>query len=236
MNPETAYFPNVLTGTTGEIASVQYAPKAPSQSVGDAQSRNGTLERHTGAYTAISEASDELLLKLIRDGEREALALLFRRHARSVRNVAYRILRDEAEADDLVQEVFLWLFQKAKLFDASKGTAVSWIIQIAYHRAINRRRYLIVRQHYDAPTIDESQIASNRQHLFIDEIVARALLDRCREQLSQEQLYTLELHFFEGYTLREIADKTRQTLGNVRHHYYRGLEQLRSLLFPPIGT
>ena len=128
------------------------------------------------------------------------------------------------------------LFQKAKLFDARKGTACSWIIQIAYHRAMNRRQYLAHRQHYDTQQLDEEQIGARHQPVFIDEITARNLLNRLREQLSEEQRETLEFHFFEGYSLREIAEKTNQTLGNVRHHYYRGIERLRSNVFPKKNT
>jgi RNA polymerase sigma-70 factor, ECF subfamily len=160
------------------------------------------------------------------------LGILFRRHRRAVLNVAERILRDASEAEDLCQEVFLLLFEKANLFDESKGTASSWIIQIAYHRAMNRRQYLARRQHYNIQELDEEQIGAGRQPLFIDEIAARNLLNRLRAELSEEQRTTLELHFFEGYSLREIAEKTNQTLGNVRHHYYRALERLRSNLFP----
>ena len=69
-------------------------------------------------------------MEQIRNGAKEALGALFRRHARAVCNVAHRILRDGAEAEDLCQEVFLLLFQKAKFFDASKGSASTWIIQM----------------------------------------------------------------------------------------------------------
>jgi RNA polymerase sigma-70 factor, ECF subfamily len=179
--------------------------------------------------------SDETLLAKVGDGSQDALALLFRRHQRAVFNVAWRILRDHSEAEDLRQEVFLLLFQKAQLFDQSKGTAASWIIQITYHRAINRRRYLTFRQHYDAEQLNEEQVGPKRQPLLIDEITARTLLKRLREQLSPERRSTLELFFFEGYSLREIAEKTNQTLGNVRHHYYRGIECLRSNVFPQKG-
>jgi RNA polymerase sigma-70 factor (ECF subfamily) len=176
--------------------------------------------------------TDEESLHRVGLGSKEALSLLFRRHRRTVLNVAERILRDSSEAEDLCQEVFLLLFEKAKLFDASKGTASSWIVQIAYHRAMNRRQYLAHRQHYNTQTLDEELVGGGRQRLLIDEITARNLLNRVREELSEEQRQTLELHFFEGYSLREIAEKTNQTLGNVRHHYYRGLERLRANLFP----
>jgi RNA polymerase sigma-70 factor, ECF subfamily len=176
-------------------------------------------------------ADEELLCRIVL-GSKDALTLLFRKHRHAVINVATRILRDPSEAEDLCQEVFLLLFEKAKLFDASKGTASSWIIQIAYHRAINRREYLAHRQHYNTQELDEEQVGGGHQPLLIDEITARDLLHRLREQLSEEQTESLELHFFEGYSLREIAEKTGQSLGNVRHHYYRGLERLRSNLFP----
>jgi RNA polymerase sigma-70 factor, ECF subfamily len=179
-----------------------------------------------------NDAGDDILLAAAANGSKSALGLLFRRYRHAVTNVALRILKDAAEAEDLCQDVFLFLFQKAKQFDASKGTASSWIIQIAYHRAINRRHYLTFRQHYNAEQLNEEQTSAKREPLFIDEIAARALLDRVREQLSADQRHTLELHFFEGYSFREIAEKTNQTLGNIRHHYYRGLECLRSNVFP----
>ena len=180
-------------------------------------------------------SSDDSLLLEIREGSREALALLFRRHRRTVSNIAQRILQDSSEAEDLCQDVFVFVFEKAKSYDASKGGAASWIIQIAYHRAMNRRQYLTRRQHYDAQELNEEAIGNDRPPLLNNEIDARMLLKRLRAELSAEQLQTLELHFFEGYSLREIAEKTRQPIGNVRHHYYRGLERLRSHVFSKKG-
>jgi RNA polymerase sigma-70 factor (ECF subfamily) len=195
-------------------------------------------EAETHRLSAVSpvEPTDEVLFGEVSAGSKDALALLFRKHRRAVLNVAERILRDISEAEDLCQEVFLLLFQKARLFDASKGTASSWIIQIAYHRAMNRRQYLAHRQHYNAQEFDEEQIGVGRQPLFTDELTARNLLNRLRGQLSEEQRETLELHFFEGYSLREIAEKTNQPLGNVRHHYYRGIERLRANVFDKKNT
>jgi RNA polymerase sigma-70 factor, ECF subfamily len=221
MTSEAAHFPNALSGAA-EVRedSAEIKP----------HTRSKAREIVTGE-ASIPDVSDEFLLGQVREGAKEALGILFRRHSRAVLNIAYRILRDAAEAEDLVQEVFLLLFQKARLFDAKKGAASSWIIQIAYHRAMNRRHYLTHRQHYNAQGFDEEQTGVGHKPLFIDELAARNLLNRLREQLSEEQRETLELHFFEGYSLGEIAEKTKQTLGNVRHHYYRGLDRLRSNLF-----
>src|SRR5262249_39816909 len=86
--------------------------------------------------------SDEVLTSRMQRGDREALAVLFRNYAKSIRNLGAKILRDDAEADDLVQEVFLYLHRKSALFDGSKGSARSWIFQIAYTQAFIRRRKL----------------------------------------------------------------------------------------------
>jgi len=180
----------------------------------------------------LREPSDDLLLNRVAQGDKEALSVLFRRHARVVFSVACRILRDESEAEDLLQELFLFLFQKAGLFDAKKSSGASWIIQMTYQRAIDRRRYLDVRHHYNVQELDEERSPATRGQVSIDQIAGRALLDRLREEISTEQRQVLELHLFEGYSFREIAVKTGQTLGNIRNHYYRGIERLRSYVFP----
>jgi RNA polymerase sigma-70 factor (ECF subfamily) len=182
--------------------------------------------------SSCNEQGDDKLLAEVGNGSKDALGLLFRRHRRSVFNVSLRILKDASEAEDLCQDVFIFVFQRASLFDASKGSASSWIIQIAYHRAINRRKYLTLRQHYSAHELDEQQIADEGQGLTVDSIAARKLLGQLRDQLSEVQRRTLELHYFDGYSLREIAEKTGETLGNTRHHFYRGLERLRASVFP----
>jgi RNA polymerase sigma-70 factor (ECF subfamily) len=190
-------------------------------------------ERKTGEQGAVANIrSDESLLGMAANGSKEALSLLFRRHRRAVLNVAGRILKDASEAEDLCQEVFLVVFQKAASFNSAKGTASSWIIQIAYSKALNRRQYLTARQHYIAQELNKEGMEGKQSPLFVDAILAKSLLRGIKEQLSEEQRHTLELHFFEGYSLREIAEKTGQTIGNIRHHYYRGLERLRSNVFP----
>jgi RNA polymerase sigma-70 factor, ECF subfamily len=89
-----------------------------------------TFAQRSNVQLAEASISDEFLLACVRDGDRDALGRLFRKHARAVRNVAYRILHSEAEADDLVQEVFLYIFRKAALFSPTQGRAATWILQI----------------------------------------------------------------------------------------------------------
>src|SRR5262249_51679507 len=113
-----------------------------------------TLEKHSSS--AADGATDEALLKEVCEGGREALALLFRRYARMVRGIAYRVLRDPSEADDLLQDLFLYIYRKAGMFDSTKGSARSWIVQMTYPRAIDRRRYLNARHFYSRVDLNDA--------------------------------------------------------------------------------
>ena len=116
------------------------------------------LPRHAPPVFAASETevSDAALMAGICDGSREALALLFRRYARIVRGVAYRVLRDASEADDLLQDIFLLIHRLCKTYDAAKGPARFWILQMTYRRAISRRRYLTSRHFYTRLDLDDA--------------------------------------------------------------------------------
>ena len=181
--------------------------------------------------------SDELLIARICEKDTEALAYLFRRYARLIRGVALRILKDSSEADDLLQEVFLFIHRKCGTFDGSKSSARSWIVQMTYHRAIDRRRYLQSRHFYTQVDLDgttelhdpHSQTAETNESL--DELVGNTTVQGLLDTLTEDQRNTLSLHFFEGFTFSEIAVKLDQSLGNIRNHYYRGLEKLRKQMF-----
>ena len=190
-----------------------------------------------GDKTATSaEVSDESLLNQICIGDHEALAALFERYARLTRSVAARILRDAAEAEDLVQDLFLYIQQKCGIFDSSKSTARSWIVQMAYHRALDRRRYLQSREFYAQPFFQSNGVQMVGKPTMESDYSAEAVfgrngLDKIVNELSVDQRETLRLHFFEGYTLGEISKKLAQPVGNVRHHYYRALGKLRRQMF-----
>jgi RNA polymerase sigma-70 factor, ECF subfamily len=176
------------------------------------------------------------LITQISAGDPEALSELFRRFARPVRGIGSRILRNNAEADDLVQEVFLYIHRKSALFDSSKSSARSWIFQIAYTQAFIRRRYLISQRLRLSGIEDNLHEIERRTNFGADyDQTAEGLFGRdgwrrLQELLTEEQRETLRLHFFEGYTFGEIAEKLGQSYGNVRNHHYRGLEKLRKSL------
>jgi RNA polymerase sigma-70 factor (ECF subfamily) len=197
------------------------------------KARGGSIEADQKPPS--TEASDEALMALICRGDRDALASLFRRYARIVRGVAYRVLRDVSEADDLLQDIFLLVHRLCGTFDSSKGSARFWILQMTYRRAISRRRYLTSRHFYTRLDLDQAEnelgdlpSKSGRYENSREGALDReeALQSWCNE-LSESQQQTLHLFFFEGYTFEEIAAKLGQTVGNARNHYYRGLDKLR---------
>ncbi|SEG63582.1 RNA polymerase sigma-70 factor, ECF subfamily [Bryocella elongata] len=185
---------------------------------------------------ACAEATDEALLALAAANDRSALSVLFRRHATAVRAVGFRILRDEGEAEDLRQEVFLYVLHHAGVFAPSKSTAMSWIIQMAYHRAFDRRRYLMARRFYASEELEDRHPpgTGGRDHeqQIVQKIDGQEMLKRFREDLTPEQCCVLELFYFKGNSLREIIEETGMSYASVRGHFYRGLSRLRSLLLP----
>jgi len=194
------------------------------------------LETSSLESAAGAEPSNEALISLVCQGIPEALGSLFHRYARVVYAIAYRVLRDASEADDLVQDIFVLIHRLSRTFDSSKGSAQFWILQMTYRRAISRRRYLNSRHFYTQVELDDQsiQVAEPRsEHLNdpIDQILAELDLRKMFGNLSEDQQKTLRLHFIEGYTLDEIAKMLGQTKGNVRHHSFRGLERLRKQIF-----
>ena len=179
------------------------------------------------------EPSDEVLIARICVGDSDALGLLFSRYARLIWTIARRILQNNEEADDLLQDVFLLVRRRASVFDPSKGSVRSLLVQMCYQRAFSRRRDLARQNFYTSAEVTENAAvgkSSSCAPLYDEGLEARlgkTALKRAREDLSVEQRETLRLCFYEGHTLEEIAVRLGQSYGNVRHHYYRGLAKLR---------
>lgn len=190
-----------------------------------------------GCSATEPEISDDLLLARIGGGDKESLACLFRRYARLVRAIGYRILKDDSEADDLVQDLFLFIHQKSSIFDSNKGSARSWIVQMAYQRAIDRRRYLDSRHFYTHLNVSDlgdelmGSTSRGRYQESIEELLERVGLHGIFGVLSENQRQVLGLYLVDGYSFDEIAVKLHQTRGNVKNYYFRGLEKLRSHIF-----
>jgi len=180
--------------------------------------------------STIPSPSDEELLTDLQTSDAKALDVLFRRYSRLVFGIASRIVRDYSEAEEVVQETFFYVYRKAALFDSTKGGAKAWIVQVAFSRALDRKAHLARRGFYDGTEIeslDDTLVGKSDVEREIGAKLDFANLQEAFEDLTLMQRRTLELFYFEGFELKEISERLHEPFGNVRHHFYRGLERLR---------
>jgi len=187
------------------------------------------------SFSQLCKLTDEGVMAHVRAGHGDALAVIFDRYHRIVYNVARKILRNAAEAEDVSQTVFLEIFRDTVHFDPSKGSIRSWLLQYAYHRSFNRQRYLNVRAFEQGGEVAaaESREASDayRNGITCLNLMERTVSVReAMAHLTEAQRRTLKLAFFEGLSIEEICQRTGESPGNVRHHYYRGLKRMKGVL------
>ena len=182
----------------------------------------------------LQKSSDEELMEYLRQGQKDALSVLFDRHYRLVFSVAIRILHDHGEAEDLMQEVFIDVLRKIDQFDPAKGSAKTWILQYAYHRSLNRQKYLNLRSFYDGqdPSTlvewDLSQSSNSWNGLtYLD---WASILEKGLASLSEKERTTINMAYYQGMLLKEIAKQLNEPVANIRNHYYRGLKKLRGFM------
>lgn len=182
--------------------------------------------------------SDDALLQQMAVGNRAACGLLYDRFCRPLYSVALRILSDQGEAEDVVQDVFVALWEKADKFDSTRGTAFGWAVTLTRNRAIDRVRSR--RRRHDALAQSASEDlptgASAATPDSADELTNKENAGAVRDALSTlplEQLRAVELAFFSGLTQQEIATRLSEPLGTVKARIRRGLLKLRDTLARP---
>jgi RNA polymerase sigma-70 factor, ECF subfamily len=177
------------------------------------------------------EVSDERLILRLQEKDVSALGLLYRRYARLVYSLSSRIIRDPAEAEDLVHEVFLSLYKKCGSFDATRGSARSWLVQLTYHKCFDWRDYLKARHGFQqgngggefSPSEGIEETSPPEPLNLID---MRSVLSK----LTREQRAAFKLRAA-GYTFPEIAEKLGCSEGNAKNHLYRGIRHMREIVF-----
>lgn len=170
-------------------------------------------------------------MQQIQNGDEKALALLLDRYASMVFSIGVKVLRDREEAEELVQDIFFKIYRKSRLYDPDRGTVRSWLLNMAYHRAFDRRDYLQIRRFYDSRSVEDvaDMVRASTDVEYEARIKqGKTVLRKAFEVLSEKEQLTLSLFFMEGYTLREISQHLQESLANTRHHYYRGLKHLKA--------
>jgi RNA polymerase sigma-70 factor (ECF subfamily) len=174
--------------------------------------------------------TDEALARNLQTGNAEALTVLFERHASSLFRIARRILRNEAEAEDAVQQIFLDVFRSIQQFDPEKGGFKTWLLLFAYQRISNCRRSLTANRFFDSDPFDElvpAVFPLTERSLGYSLPEMSLLVEQVMSALQPRQRRTIELIYYEGLTAEEVSKRTGETVRVVRHNLYRGLEKLR---------
>ena len=179
-----------------------------------------------------SAAADHAALERMARGDHEALAELYDRHGRLVFSLALRILRDQGDAEDIVQEVFAQAWRQAARYESSRGNVIAWLLNLTRSRAIDRLRGRRARP--DTAAGDPSTLELPDLSQPVDEqIVLSNQAARIRaavDELSVLQRVAIELAFYEGLTHVEIAERLELPLGTVKTRIRQGLLKLKERL------
>jgi RNA polymerase sigma-70 factor, ECF subfamily len=179
--------------------------------------------------------TDVDLMRRIQDEDADALALLYDRYNGIVKALILRVIHNETEADDLLQEVFMEIWNQARNFSAEKGKPLGWMVTLARRRAIDalRKRQAYNRAEERLQLEVEQQPGAWAQNVTEKEIQSgdtRLLMNKVINALPEAQRKTIELAFFYGMSQREIAANTNTPLGTVKTRLELGLKKIYDAL------
>jgi RNA polymerase sigma-70 factor (ECF subfamily) len=177
---------------------------------------------------------DRGLVARIERRDADALASLYDRHGSRLMGLAYRILGETGEAEEILQEVFLYVWKAASSFDGARGTVLAWLLVATRSRAIDRLRARGPAIRAGVRSLEESPDPASSEDVE-GAMAGREWEGLCRaaiRDLPEDQRRALELAYFEGLTQQEIAERTASPLGTVKTRVRLGLMKLRERVRP----
>jgi RNA polymerase sigma-70 factor (ECF subfamily) len=178
---------------------------------------------------ALAHLSDEAVVALVARSDEVALAELYDRHRRVAYGLALRIVRDEALAEDVVQEAFLAVWRGAARFVPERGKAGTWLLTIVHRRAVDVVRREERRRTEPLPEGDEAGVrpsAADDAWLRLE----RERVQQALQSLPDPQREAIELAYYGGFTQSELAERLGEPLGTIKSRMFAGLGRLRELL------
>lgn len=170
---------------------------------------------------------DRRLLARICERDQIALAELYDRHSGRLLGLAMRLLTDRADAEDLVHDVFLEAWQQADRFRSQRGTVAAWLSVKLRSRGLDRLRKLKVAREHGLANKQEPPTSVGAEEPRIAE---HGLAKRALEALSDVEQQVLDLAYYHGYTMSEIAERCGIPIGTVKSRVSRALKHLREQL------
>src|ERR1700751_2130608 len=191
------------------------------------------LRRRPGVSRPLAHLSDEALVALAARSEQSALAELYDRYGRTAYGLALRVLRDQALAEDAVQEAFLAVWRTASRFVPERGKASTWILTLVHRRAVDAVRREQRRRADSLELAAEPAVEGVEEDAWLR--LQRERVQTALRHLPDAQREALELAYYGGFSQAELAERLGQPLGTIKTRMFGGLSRLRELLGEP-GT
>ena len=184
--------------------------------------------------TGVDVAVEVELLRRVGQGDRDSFAQLYDRFSSAVFSAAFRIVNNQQAAEDVLQEVFLQVWEKAALYDPSRGKPLTWAITLTRNKAIDRLRATQrrgrLRDSLERDVGGSEPFDGRNSFDAVDLKEKGKLVNEALHKLPDEQREALELAFFSGLTQSEIAEHLKEPLGTIKARIRRGMLRLKSLL------
>lgn len=210
-------------------------PSALAEPAPDAMRENWQAAELPPPPTDAATEADTLLIARISAGDAAAFSEFYDRHASLLFGLALKMAGDRTEAEEIVQEACVAIWQRASSYNPALGRPLTWAVTVLRHKAIDRLRTTqcrvqLVHRAAELAAVAEPAVGeSSGRH----ELITRESAAQVRAALAEmpgEQRRALELAFFRGLTQTEIAAELRQPLGTVKARIRRGLLSLRDAL------
>ena len=215
-----------IAGLGYDIGRLRQVPQQRPERPGTtADTEEGIGLQMTSEYDEVSR----LLLRTAKN-DRQSFSDLYRRTSPRLLGVCVRMLREPREAEEVLQEVYVTVWQRARAFDPARSSALTWLIALTRNKAIDR-----LRQRPDATLNDGFALESLADEKPTPATSAEAgqeyeRLRKCLEALESHQRLSIQEAFFSGMTYSALATRTNVPLGTLKSWIRRGLLQLRACL------
>ena len=177
-----------------------------------------------------AQIDDVALLKAIAGKDEKALSQLYDRYRVVLFGLLVRILNNREEAEDVLQEVFLQVWRRARDYDVDRGRPFTWLVTLARSRGIDRLRSVASRERVAAASARDPVEETSDAIADAVRSEQRGIVTSALSQLPEEQQRPLVLAYFDGLTQSEIADRLGAPLGTVKTRMRTGMLKLREVL------
>ncbi len=184
----------------------------------------------------IDKSEEIALLLRVGAGDRSAFSEFYDRYSGIIFSTALRVLNDATDAEDVTQDVFVMIWEKAAMYDPARGKPLTWAVTMTRNKSIDRirshQRRSRLREEAGNERLPEDTINDRRPS---DDVSASESGDRVREavaKLSPEQRTVIEMAYFKGLTQNEIAERLQEPLGTIKARVRRGMMKLKKLVGP----